>query len=134
MQEDWPSLACPSSDNTHFWSHEWNKHGTCSEAILNQHDYFSSALLLKSQYNLLQMLESAGIQPNGQFYSLRSIQRAIEEAIGYTPGVECNVDSSGNSQLYQIYLCVDSSAGSDLVVCPILPRSKCGSEIEFPSF
>ncbi|XP_027098157.1 extracellular ribonuclease LE-like isoform X1 [Coffea arabica] len=133
MQKDWPSLSCPSSDGLSFWSHEWEKHGTCSESILDQHDYFASALLLKRQSNLLQILKNAGIQPNGQYYSLEGIKAAIRGGIGYTPYIECNVDPSGNSQLYQIYVCVDTS-GSNLIECPVLPRGKCGSRIEFPSF
>lgn len=133
MQSSWPSLACPSSNNLNFWSHEWNKHGTCSESVLNQHEYFSSALILKRQHNLVQILRSAGIQPDDQFYSLKNIQDAIESSTGFTPGIECNVDPSGNSQLYQIYLCVDTSA-SNLIQCPVLPRGKCGSSIQFPSF
>ncbi|KAL3501422.1 hypothetical protein ACH5RR_035871 [Cinchona calisaya] len=133
MQKDWPSLACPSGDSLSFWAHEWNKHGTCSESILDQHDYFAAALLLKRQFNLLQILKNAGIQPNGQYYRLDSIEAAIRGGIGYTPYIECNVDLSGNSQLYQVYLCVDAS-GSTIVECPVLPRSKCGSRIEFPPF
>ncbi|XP_027097940.1 extracellular ribonuclease LE [Coffea arabica] len=133
MQKDWPSLSCPSSDGLSFWSHEWEKHGTCSESILDQHDYFASALLLKRQSNLLQILKNAGIQPNGQYYSLDGIKAAIRGGIGHTPYIECNVDPSGNSQLYQIYVCVDTS-GSNLIECPVLPRGTCGSRIEFPSF
>ncbi|KAM7484370.1 hypothetical protein LguiA_000379 [Lonicera macranthoides] len=133
MQKDWPSLACPSSNGLTFWSHEWDKHGTCSESVLNQHSYFSSALNLKDQVNLLQALKSAGIQPNGQSYSLESIKGAIKGSTGYTPFIECNVDESGNSQLYQVYLCVDTS-GNNVIECPVLPHGKCASKIEFPSF
>ncbi|KAF8408107.1 hypothetical protein HHK36_007249 [Tetracentron sinense] len=133
MQGSWPSLACPSSDNMKFWSHEWNKHGTCSESVLNQHEYFEAALNLQKKVDLLQILKSAGIQPNGRFYSLKSIEEAIEEATGHTPGIQCNVDRSGNSQLYQIYQCVDVS-GSNIIECPVLPRRSCKSTIEFPSF
>ena len=60
-------------------------------------------------------------------------KNAIKGAIGYTPWIECNVDASRNSQLYQVYLCVDTS-GLDLIECPVFPKGKCGSEIEFPSF
>lgn len=76
---------------------------------------------------------TAGIQPDGKVYSIESIKGAIKEAIGYTPWIECNVDVSGNSQLYQIYLCVDAS-GSDIIECPVFPKGKCASQIEFPSF
>ena len=75
----------------------------------------------------------SGIEPDDGFYSLDSISDAIKEGAGFTPGIECNRDSAHNSQLYQVYLCVDTS-GSSLIECPILPRSKCGSQIQFPKF
>lgn len=60
MQKKWPTLACPSGNGVTFWSHEWEKHGTCSESVLDQHGYFKAALALKNQVNLLQALQSAG--------------------------------------------------------------------------
>ena len=75
----------------------------------------------------------SGIEPDDGFYSLDSIKEAIKEGTGFTPGIECNRDSAHNSQLYQVYLCVDTS-GSNLIECPIFPKSKCGSEIQFPKF
>ncbi|MED6130503.1 Ribonuclease pancreatic beta-type [Stylosanthes scabra] len=133
MQKEWPTLACPSGNGIQFWTHEWDKHGTCSESILNQHDYFAAALNLKQKANLLQALTSAGINPDGGSYSLSSIKSAISGSVGFTPFIECNSDSSGNSQLYQVYLCVDTNA-SAFIDCPVFPNSKCGSNIEFPSF
>jgi len=79
------------------------------------------------------VVDSPGIEPNGNNYSLASIKDAIKEGAGFTPFVECNVDTSGYSQLYQIYLCVDNT-GSSLIECPVFPHGKCGSQIEFPSF
>ena len=73
------------------------------------------------------------INPYGNSYSLVNIKNAIKGAIGYTPWIECNVDASRNSQLYQVYLCVDTSR-SDLIEFSIFSKGKCGSEIEFPSF
>ncbi|XP_074328992.1 extracellular ribonuclease LE-like [Apium graveolens] len=133
MQKEWPTLACPSGNGLEFWGHEWTKHGTCSESVLDQHDYFATTLSLKNQVNLLQTLENAGIHPDGGSYSLQSIKSAIEQGTGFTPFIECNVDSSGNSQLYQVYMCVDTS-GSNLIACPVFPHGKCGSQIEFPTF
>lgn len=75
----------------------------------------------------------AEIEPDDGFYSLDSIVKAIEAATGYVPGIECNKDSAGNSQLYQVYLCVDTS-GSDIIECPILPRGRCASTVQFPKF
>lgn len=133
MRSNWPSLACPSSNGETFWAHEWEKHGTCSESILDQQGYFQAALSLKNQANILQILQNAGIEPNDKSYSLRSISQAIGGATGYAPGIECNTDESGNTQLYQIYLCVDTS-GENIIECPVLPRGKCSSQIQFPSF
>nr|WMD30964.1 S-RNase 36 [Camellia oleifera] len=134
LEKDWPTLACPSGDGLKFWGHEWNKHGTCAESVFDQHSYFQTALDLKNKANLLQALTTAGIRPNGKFYHLESIKEAIRETVGVTPYIECNVDTSGNHQLYQVYMCVDSS-GSNFIKCPVLPHSHpCGSKIEFPPF
>ncbi|KAF2298851.1 hypothetical protein GH714_028317 [Hevea brasiliensis] len=133
LQKNWPTLACPSGDGNKFWSHEWEKHGTCSESELDQHDYFEASLKLKEKANLLQVLKNAGIKPDDEFYELDSIEEAIKDAIGYTPGIECNVDGSRNSQLYQIYLCVDTSA-SEFIECPMLPKGRCASRVQFPKF
>ncbi|KAE9605537.1 hypothetical protein Lal_00024682 [Lupinus albus] len=133
LQSEWPTLACPSNDGTGFWTHEWEKHGTCSESNLKQHAYFATALGLKEKANLLQALTSAGIKPDGESYTLSDIKGAIKDGVGFTPYIECNVDKSGNSQLYQVYLCVDTS-GSNLIECPVFPHGRCGSSIEFPTF
>lgn len=114
MQKKWPTLSCPSNDGTKFWSHEWEKHGTCSEDVLDKHAYFQAALKLKDDANLLGALQNAGINPNGGSYSLDSIKEAITTGTGHTPWIQCSDDggsgsSSGNSQLYQVYLCVDRS-------------------------
>ncbi|XP_010265111.1 PREDICTED: ribonuclease 1-like [Nelumbo nucifera] len=133
LEKTWPSLACPRSEMLRFWSHEWIKHGTCSESILNQRAYFITALNLRNKVNLLQILVNAGIKPDGRLYSLGVIKEAITKATGYTPGIVCNLDRSGSSQLYQIFLCVDTS-GSKFIECPVFPRQMCGSSIKFPSF
>ncbi|XP_038678880.1 ribonuclease 3-like [Tripterygium wilfordii] len=133
LQKTWPTLSCPSNDGVNFWTHEWEKHGTCSESELDQHDYFQAGLKLKETANLLQILKDAGIKPDDRFYELDSIVDAIKEGTKYTPGIECNVDQSHNTQLYQIYMCVDTS-GSDFIECPILPRGRCQSSVQFPKF
>lgn len=60
MRSSWPTLACPSGDGSRFWSHEWEKHGTCSASVLDQHSYFQTALDLKKRVNLLKLLQDAG--------------------------------------------------------------------------
>jgi ribonuclease T2 len=58
LDDDWGSLACPSSDSQTFWNHEWSKHGTCSG--LSQHDYFQSAINLYGNYDITTALANAG--------------------------------------------------------------------------
>lgn len=126
-------MSCPRDDGLRFWAHEWEKHGTCSESELDQHDYFEAGLKLKQKTNLLQALENAGIKPNDDFYSLESIREAIKEGMGHVPGLMCNVDPSGKSQLLEVYLCVDTS-GTEIIECPILPRERCDSRVQFAKF
>ncbi|XP_070671550.1 ribonuclease 3-like [Malus domestica] len=33
----------------------------------------------------------------------------------------------------QVYLCVDTS-GQDIIECPLLPRGRCASKVQFPKF
>ncbi|OWM75937.1 hypothetical protein CDL15_Pgr009582 [Punica granatum] len=99
LEKSWPTLSCPSKNGLKFWAHEWVKHGTCSESELDQHDYFEAGLKLKEKMDLLQALNNAGIEPNDKFYSLESIKEAIKETVSHEPGIECNVDPSGNKQL-----------------------------------
>ncbi|KAK4598524.1 hypothetical protein RGQ29_015828 [Quercus rubra] len=105
MQVSWPTLACPSSSGSLFWSHELEKHGTCPNSILDQHEYFQASLNLKDRVDLLQILESARIQPDESSYSL----------------------------LYQLYICIGTSR-SQLIKCPVLPKGGCASNIDFPTF
>ncbi|WJX62570.1 ribonuclease T2 [Trifolium repens] len=133
LEKNWPSLNCPSNDGIKLWSHEWMKHGTCSESELTQHDYFQTALKLKQKLNLLQIFKNAGIEPNNKFYNIGNFLDAIQEATGFLPGIECNRDSTHNSQLLKIYMCVDIS-GSNFIECPGVPMGICGDKVQFPKF
>lgn len=96
-------------------------------------DFENCYLYLCEELTWIHVWMYLGIEANGESYSLTSIKEAIKEATGFTPFIECNNDSSGNSQLYQVYLCVDTSA-SNFIECPVFPSGKCDSQIEFPSF
>lgn len=135
LQENWPTLACPSAFGLEFWGHEWDKHGTCSETYLDQHSYFAYALQLKERAKTLQSLVAAGITPtDGKYYTLNEIKGAIKEATGFTPWIDCNKDVNKNHQLYQVYMCVDKT-GLGFIECPVFPYgASCGNAIAFPSF
>ncbi|XP_047050811.1 ribonuclease 1-like [Lolium rigidum] len=134
LRTNWPSLACPSEDGLQVWAREWEQHGTCAQNLFNEHGYFQAALHLRDQLRVLDALASAGISPDGGYYTLSAIRDAIREGTGFEPFVACNRDESGNSQLYHLYFCVDAAA-SGIVECPISPNARpCGNRIEFPAF
>ncbi|KAB2632050.1 ribonuclease 1-like [Pyrus ussuriensis x Pyrus communis] len=134
LENEWPSLSCPISGSSKLWEQEWTKYGTCSKPLFGgQYHYFHAALNLRNKVNILKMLSSAGIHPNGSFYSLRKIVDAIQSRVTYMPAIMCNEDKSGNKQLYQILLCGDTT-GTKIVDCLGLPRSNCSEKIKFPSF
>ncbi|XP_049405455.1 ribonuclease 1-like [Solanum stenotomum] len=96
MQENWPTLACPRNKGTKFWSHEWDKRGTCSLFTLDEHSYFKAALTIKEKVNLLSVLKDARTEPGG-FYSLEVIKEAVKNGTGHEAAIECNKDALGNN-------------------------------------
>ncbi|CAN4124508.1 unnamed protein product [Withania somnifera] len=122
----------PTNNGTKFWSHEWDKHGTCSLSTLDELSYFEAALTLKEKVNQLSVLKDAGMEP-GAFYSLQAVKEAIKDGTGHEAAIQCNNDLFGNNQLYQVYLSVDKY-GTDLIDCPVLPKKKCNATIEFATF
>ncbi|MCL7046754.1 hypothetical protein MKW94_012335, partial [Papaver nudicaule] len=133
LHKNWPVLSCPNKDGLTFWGHEWDKYGTCSESVLDQEEYFEKALKLKKKIKLLHILHKEDVKPNGGYYSLYQIKKAIEDAIEVTPWISCSEDESGNSQLYRVYVCVDKYA-KKFIPCPVLPKTSCSAKIQFPRF
>ncbi|KAL2643279.1 hypothetical protein R1flu_010866 [Riccia fluitans] len=132
MKKNWGTLSC-KNDNSWFWEHEWEKHGTCSGG-LSQHQYFEKTLALLKSVDLLGALTSAGITPsNGATYDVSAVQKALGNAIGFTPGVECNTANNKDNQLYQVYICVDKDAKT-FIECPVYPNGKCKSKVHWPKF
>ncbi|CAM0906892.1 unnamed protein product [Alopecurus aequalis] len=129
---NWPTLACKSGKSFEFWSYEWKKHGTCSG--LGQHGYFSAALGFKTQHNLTDILAGAGIVPSDNAsYFLSSIRDAIKEGTGFHANLECNRRVAGETQLFQVYQCVDR-AGKKLIDCPLQMQGNCLDRVQLPPF
>ncbi|KXN71529.1 ribonuclease T2 [Conidiobolus coronatus NRRL 28638] len=89
MNEYWGSCK---GDNLAFWSHEWNKHGTCLSTIepkcytnyqtaMEVRDYFKQALALYKQFNLYKILNNNGVKP-GRSYTKQQISDAIKKGLG----------------------------------------------------
>ncbi|GJN33189.1 hypothetical protein PR202_gb21759 [Eleusine coracana subsp. coracana] len=130
LEQSWGTLSCKNRRSFQFWSYEWKKHGTCSN--LDQHDYFAAALALKAQHNLTAILAGAGIAPSDdQTYFLSGIRDAIAEGTGFKANVECNRNADGETQLFQVYQCVDKT-GKKLIDCPLSMNSKCSDKVKLP--
>jgi ribonuclease T2 len=96
MNEYWSSYK---GDNPAFWSHEWNKHGTCLSTVepkcytnyqtgMEVRDYFKQALALRKQFNLYKILSDNGVRP-GRTYSKQQITDAIKNGLGKQATLVC---------------------------------------------
>ncbi|KAM3364550.1 hypothetical protein ACQJBY_014728 [Aegilops geniculata] len=132
LDANWPTLACKGGKSIEFWTHEWEKHGTCSN--LDQHGYFATALGFKARHNLTGILAGAGILPSdSETYFLSSIRDAIKEGTGFTANLECNRGVAGETQLFQVYQCIDR-AGENLIDCPLPMQGNCKDRVQLPAF
>ncbi|KAI9317117.1 RNase Sy [Dichotomocladium elegans] len=136
MNTYWPSYK---GDNGAFWTHEWNKHGTCVSTYdpecygssYNQYDdvydYFSKALELRETYDLYAILEEAGITPGGS-YSSKEMISAIESSTGATPRITC---SSGT--ISEIWLFFNVKGSATYVPTDATSGSSCSGDVDYPA-
>jgi ribonuclease T2 len=109
MMKYWPSYKpTPQHPNYNdFWSHEWNKHGTCVTTLeprcgykddKDLYAYFNTTLALRKQYNIYNALRKADITPRPRFgmeprdehqYSVDAILAAIEDEWHVKGSVYC---------------------------------------------
>ncbi|KAL0096786.1 secreted ribonuclease T2 [Phycomyces blakesleeanus] len=98
MSTFWPSYK---GDNNWFWSHEWNKHGTCISTLrpscygkeyTKYQDvtaYFKQALELRHYYDLFGALNLAGVIP-GQTYNVQTMIEPLEKYVGAKIKMDCD--------------------------------------------
>jgi ribonuclease T2 len=136
MDRNWATLSCKSSDSADFWSHEWERHGSCSS--MDQHSYFAAALRLNARFNLTRILLDAGVVPSDErMYSVSSIREAIGEA---TAGV-------GAERRVQPQRAQRDAAVPGVPVrrprrhqprpmrpCPVMMPGRCTDLVKFPAF
>jgi len=81
METFWPNLMTdrPGYD---FWTHEYEKHGTCAESLPDlstEHKYFEKTLNLRNDMNVLESLEGVGVVPsNTDTYSLKQFRDGFD--------------------------------------------------------
>ena len=136
MDANW--MSYPQKDSTSFWKHEWEKHGTCSApSIASEHEYFAQALALYGKLDILGALERAGITPGTRTYRTSDVARALEDATGFAPILQCS-----KGQINEVWFCV--SKGLEVYSCgeselaglgargALGGESKCSSSVKIP--
>ncbi|RKP27044.1 ribonuclease T2-like protein [Syncephalis pseudoplumigaleata] len=144
MNTYWPSYK---GDNPAFWSHEWNKHGTCVSTLepkclgsdAPQHQdavqYFRMALSLRRQFNTFAALSKAGIVP-GRQYEREQFAAALSDAWGVPVELHC-----AQGQLEEVRLWMKVRGRDQFVAVPPLSSGggggnnggSCGRMIGYPS-
>eukprot|EP00054_Salpingoeca_dolichothecata_P036478 m.7583 g.7583 ORF g.7583 m.7583 type:complete len:236 (+) comp6760_c0_seq1:41-748(+) len=129
LNTSWPNLFT-NTEYTSFWSHEWEKHGTCAEsvsALSDEFKFFDETLGLHEKYDVLSTLSAGGITPSAYAtYKLADIQNAIHTKFGVTPVVYCSYDSSTKkATLLQVAVCFSKSL--EIIACAdsILKQATC---------
>ncbi|KAI9245771.1 ribonuclease T2-like protein [Sporodiniella umbellata] len=134
MQTYWPSNT---GDNNKFWSHEWNKHGTCvttldpkcySDYQENEElvDYFQKAIDLRQKYNVYQALSAKGITPGGT-YSADAIRAALKAQFGVSGYIDC---SSGTLSAVELFFYVQGK--DDYQLTDAIATGSCSGNVKYP--
>ncbi|XP_031468817.1 ribonuclease T2 [Phasianus colchicus] len=92
MRRYWPDVIHSSLNRTHFWKHEWEKHGTCAASLPildSQKKYFSKTLELYQRVDLNGFLLKAGIKPGSTYYQMADIKEVLTKLYGVTPKIQC---------------------------------------------
>eukprot|EP00696_Hemimastix_kukwesjijk_P018022 gnl/Hemi2/6806_TR2318_c0_g1_i1.p1 gnl/Hemi2/6806_TR2318_c0_g1~~gnl/Hemi2/6806_TR2318_c0_g1_i1.p1 ORF type:complete len:294 (-),score=110.95 gnl/Hemi2/6806_TR2318_c0_g1_i1:281-1162(-) len=127
MGVHWPSIM-GAMDGDDFWSHEWQRHGTCATSVFpTQHDFFSNTLALRDKYDIEAMLSASGITPGGS-YNTQDILDSVSQTTGFAPSITCK-----NGDVWEIWICLDK--GLNPVQCPsstVIP-DPCGATVNYPA-
>ncbi|GMR58030.1 hypothetical protein PMAYCL1PPCAC_28225 [Pristionchus mayeri] len=111
MRTKWPNLF-PKTPEDQLWSHEWEKHGTCSKSdplLDSQFKYFNMSLFLLDHVNLRTRMEQKGISPRAAPYEKDSLQQTLDELMGHHVQMYCLQDKKTHeSLLADIRVCMDA--------------------------
>lgn len=124
MQIMWPNLH--NGNNLQFWEKQWKAHGTCSGKGVTE--YFTKAIELSDQYNIMQILSNKTITPsNEKKYHILEIRSVIRQHSKRWPTiVQRKVNGNGNPWLFEIRICFDREY--NVRNCP----SRAGDSLRYP--
>jgi len=117
-----------------FWSHEWDKHGTCAESdssMDSEFNYFQSAINLVNKYQAEAALSSAGITPTfDSSYDTNDVISALLKSFGVHPLLTCqHVDDVGWC-LDMVEFCITPNFAVE--ECPGTANVTCYGQIWLP--
>ncbi|KAI8067463.1 ribonuclease T2-like protein [Gongronella butleri] len=107
MNNMWPNSQ-GNVDN--FWSHEWNKHGTCMDTfkpscyknkdpIEGMINFFNATVQIYEKYDLYKVLKRHGVVP-GRKYNTKKVQEIIKHEFGMMPDLQCKNDKLTEAWMY----------------------------------
>jgi ribonuclease T2 len=86
-----------------FWSHEWNKHGTCASIVSTLHTellYFDKTVHLLESLSIASKLAKHGIIPDVlKQYNTDDIKEALKKELGGYPMITCYDEYIGELRL-----------------------------------
>lgn len=104
----WPSYM---GSNEAFWTHEWEKHGTCTGK--SQYKYFRNVLRLEDSYDLLDTFGKYDIVPSASSYATDKLYAALSTEFQAHPYLHFD----GDCNLEEVWLCFDTKL--KIMDCPL---------------
>lgn len=112
LDKYWPSMT--GHNPVHFWTHEWQKHGSCAMAVSPVNgilNYFNSTLNLLREYNVTNILLDADIVPSlNRTYTVDDLQKALTTELRARANIVCmKVDGFPNPVLSEVRFCLSKT-------------------------
>lgn len=112
MEYAWPSY---DGSNDSFWSHEYDKHGSCakdSPGMDTVFGFFNTTIGIWENLDIMGAMNAAGVYPSdSQSYKVEDIVRGMSQKLGYAPVIGCS-----DGDINTMALCFDRSL--QLGPCP----------------
>uniref|UniRef100_A0A914XQT0 Ribonuclease T2 n=1 Tax=Plectus sambesii TaxID=2011161 RepID=A0A914XQT0_9BILA len=125
LLQKWPNIL-PGQGEDSLWKHEWEKHGSCAEALPElggELKYFQRSIGFHDQFDVFKTLNAAGITPSAdKAYSNARIIEVLGPMVANNTIITHCVKDTDNDKWYiaSIRLCIDKTFS------PI----KCGRQME----
>uniref|UniRef100_G3SEJ7 Uncharacterized protein n=1 Tax=Gorilla gorilla gorilla TaxID=9595 RepID=G3SEJ7_GORGO len=129
MKALWPDVIHSFPNRSHFWKHEWEKHGTSAAVVdaLNSQKYFSRSRELYRELDSNSVLLKLRLKPSVNYYQVADFKDALVRVYGVIPKIQClprsqdgEVQTIGQTELClteQVWLADGAAKSRGLRVC-----------------